>query len=126
MAENGLVGRSILVVEDEYMLAVDLKQELVDAGAIVVGPAASLSKAIDLIKTTENLDAAILNVNLRGEAVFPAADMLVEQGVPFILATGYDRTIIPSRFTDTPTCGKPLAPNRISDTIEALLTNGKI
>jgi DNA-binding response OmpR family regulator len=126
VAENGLIGRSILVVEDEYMLAVDLKQELLDAGAIVVGPAASLSKAIDLIKTTDRLDAAILDVNLRGEAVFPAADMLVERGVPFILTTGYDRTLIPSRFTGAPTCGKPLAPDTISNTVRALVSKGEI
>lgn len=113
MAEAVLTGLTVLVAEDEYMLAADLRRELASAGATVVGPAASLAKALDLISKTEELDAAILDVNLRGEAIFAAADVLAERGLPFVFTTGYDQSLIPSRFTDVIRCEKPVSADEL-------------
>ncbi len=71
-----LSGRSILVVEDEFLLAEDLREQLVLAGAAVIGPVATLAKALDLIAAGVALDAALLDVNLGGQKVFPLADLL--------------------------------------------------
>jgi DNA-binding response OmpR family regulator len=108
MAEGTLAGRAILAVEDEYWAATDLRRELVKAGATVLGPAPSLERATDLIESAPRIDGAILDINLRGEMVFPAADLLRKQGVPFLFATGYDQSMIPARFDDVLRCEKPI------------------
>lgn len=117
MPEQPLRGCRILVVEDEYMLADELSIELSDADAIVLGPAGTLEDALDLIRSEPRIDGAILDLNLRGEAAFPAADLLVERGVPFIFTTGYDQSSIPSRFADIVRCEKPVNIMRIKQAI---------
>jgi DNA-binding response OmpR family regulator len=86
----------ILVVEDEYMLADEIQIELSDAGAIVLGPVAMLEDAMELIDREHDIDAAILDVSLGGEMVYPAADLLARRKVPFIFTTGYDASAIPA------------------------------
>ena len=102
-------GRRILVVEDEYMLAEDLRLELEDAGAVVLGPAPSVADALALLADAEGgpPDAAILDLNLGGEMAYPVADALRERGVPVMLATGYDVQSIPAAYADVPRCEKP-------------------
>jgi CheY-like chemotaxis protein len=108
MASHALLGRRLLVVEDEYLLADDMRLNLEDAGAVVVGPVGSLSEALSLIAKEELLDGAILDVNLGGEKSFAVADHLMARGVPLIFATGYDEAALPSRYRDIPRCGKPI------------------
>ena len=79
----------ILVVEDEVLLAMELEAMLRRLGCQVVGPARSLEEAMRLATTEPVLHAAILDVNLAGEMVFPVADLLATRGVPIVLATGY-------------------------------------
>ena len=112
MAES-LTGRAILVVEDEYFAAADLCRELARVAAIVVGPASSLEEAMDLIRSTPRIDGAILDINLRGELVYPAADMLRDRNVTFLFATGYDQSIIPPRFEGVARCEKPISSARL-------------
>ena len=90
MAEvAALVGRRVLVVEDEMMIAMLVEDMLADLGCAVVGPAHALDAALDLALTEPNLDAALLDVNLGGQPVFAVADALREKGVPAIFCTGY-------------------------------------
>lgn len=114
MPEQNLRDRRILVVEDEYMLADDLRAELDEAGAVVVGPAGTVEDAMALIGSGEPIDGAVLDVNLRGEPVFPAADLLAERGVPFLFTTGYDQSAIPERFERVPRCEKPIDMARVA------------
>jgi len=65
MIEGLLRGCHVLVVEDEFMLAEDMSQELAEAGAIVIGPAQSLERAIELLAASGIVDAAVLDVNLQ-------------------------------------------------------------
>lgn len=113
MTDTDLAGFTVLVVEDEYYTADDLRRELVGAGATVLGPAPSLERALDLIRSSERIDAAILDINLNGEMVFPAATLLHQRGVPIVFATGYDRTMIPPRFDDAIRCEKPVDPHSV-------------
>ncbi len=117
MTEPILRDCRILVVEDEYVLADELRAELGEVGAIVLGPAGTLAQALDLIRSGEQIDGAVLDVNLRGERVFPAADLLVERGVPFVFTTGYDESVIPARFAHVIRCRKPVD---ISSIIQAI------
>ncbi|WP_114948587.1 response regulator [Microvirga calopogonii] len=105
---SALRGRRILVVEDEYMMADDLQHNLEKAGAEVIGPVPSVADALRLLAAEENVDGAILDVNLRGEKAYPVADALRERGVPFVLATGYEQWSLPEAYKDVPRCDKPV------------------
>ncbi|MGO9485352.1 MAG: response regulator [Rhodomicrobium sp.] len=86
--EAGLSGLKILVVEDEPLIAIALEDMLTDSGCTVAGPAASLKQGMQLLEE-EAVDGAVLDVNLRGELVFPLADALAERSIPFVYVTGY-------------------------------------
>lgn len=121
MTDRPLHARRILIVEDEYLLANDLEMELLEAGAIVLGPFGTLETAIEFVRTQPQIDGAILDVNLRGEMIFPVADLLNERGVPFVLTTGYDASVIPPRFEHSVRCEKPISMTRIVQAVERLI-----
>ncbi|MFC3126852.1 HWE histidine kinase domain-containing protein [Pseudoroseomonas globiformis] len=81
--------RRILLAEDEPLVAMELESKLRRLGFIVVGPAATLQRAMELATGEEELAGAVLDVNLNGQAVFPLADLLVRRNVPVLFATGY-------------------------------------
>jgi CheY-like chemotaxis protein len=87
-----LEGKRILVVEDEVLVSMLLEDELRDAGATVLGPAPSVGDALRLAEAAAadgGLSAAVLDINLEGQRVWPVADRLAALGVPFLFATGY-------------------------------------
>jgi len=109
MAETkSLTGLQILIVEDEYMIATDLARSLEIQGATVIGPVGSLTGALELAAASESLDAAVLDINLGEEKIFTVADLLVERGVPFVFATGYEAAIIPEVHSNVPRFEKPI------------------
>lgn len=114
-----LGGCRILIVEDEYLLADDLREALLDVGADVIGPVGSVEEAMVLTRSTIPVHAAVLDINLRGEMIFPVADELMAHGVPFIFATGYDSWALPDRFDAVPRLDKPLK----GDQVAALLAS---
>ena len=117
MTKLSLSGCTILVVEDEYLLADDLCSELADRDAIVVGPAATVEQGVALVEQNSELDGAILDVNLRGEPVFPLADALIARNVPFVFTTGYDASAIPERFSHVSRCEKRVQIGRLVEAI---------
>jgi CheY-like chemotaxis protein len=121
MRDDLLAGRRVLIVEDEYFLAEDLRAALIDVGVEVIGPAPSVEEALALIVAAPMIDAAVLDVNLRGDLVFPVADALHARAVPFVFASGYDRGSIPTRFADVPNVRKPLQPRSIASVLHPLL-----
>ena len=80
---------SLLVVEDEPLIAMLLVDLLDELGCTVSAQASSVAEGLDRANDTR-FDAAILDVNLRGQPVWPLADALQEKGIRFVLATGYD------------------------------------
>ena len=102
-----LRDRRILVAEDEYYLADELGSSLVSAGAVLLGPVGTLEEALAVIESGEPIEAAVLAVNLGGKSAFPAAERLMERGVPLVFTTGYDEASIPPRFRDVVRCEKP-------------------
>ena len=121
MEDRILRNRRILIVEDEYMLADDLKTELSDADAIVLGPAGTLEEALDLIRSERMIDGAILDVYLHGAIVFPVADMLLLRDVPFVFTTGYEGSAIPSRYANVIRCEKPINIKRVTQAIRRII-----
>ena len=108
LSTSALRGRRILVVEDEYMMAEDLRRDLEKVGAEVVGPVPSVADALRLLAREEGLDGAVLDVNLRGEKAYPVADALRQRGVPFVLATGYEQWALPEAYKEVSRCDKPV------------------
>lgn len=121
MTKRPLAGSRILVVEDEYFLADDLHGALTEAGAEVLGPMPSVSDANTFIAGESSIDAAILDINLHGEMVFPVADALRERGIPFAFATGYDEAVLPERFASVPRIEKPFKSARIAAVLGAMI-----
>ena len=111
----------ILVVEDEYFIADDMAKALEKLGAEVVGPAADQEKALALLSSAELIDAAVLDINLRGATVFPIADILIEQGVPFVFATGYAPASVPPVYAGIPRWEKPFNPGDLVRSLPKLV-----
>lgn len=118
-----LLGRTVLLVEDELLVAWDMEQMLTAAGVRVLGPAASVDAALRLLKS-EKPDAAILDLNLRGELVTPVARRLREMGVPFVLSTAYNhlRAENEDAFSGVENLGKPLASARCVQVLGEILS----
>lgn len=113
-ASSNLAGRRILVVEDDFFIADDFAALLEAAGARVVGPVATLAEALSLMKTAEQIDGALLDINLQGEMAYALADALRARGVPVVFVTGYSRSAVPERYADIPLLEKPVDPRQVA------------
>lgn len=118
---EALKGARILVVEDEMMAASMLEIVLGDAGCVVIGPASSVADALALAADAP-LDAAILDVNLGGEPVFPLADVLAARQVPFVFVTGYGITgVNGDRYEGVAVVQKPYDDEEMVETLAQLI-----
>lgn len=97
----------VMIVEDEALVAMMMEDFVEELGFSVCGPFSSLSAATVAARAGE-FEAAVLDVNLGGELVYPIADILAERGVPFIFVTGYGPGLVESRFADVPVLQKPV------------------
>ena len=102
-----LAARRVLVVEDEWLIAAEIGRALEGAGAVVLGPAYSVGQALALLRDGAAPDAALLDVNLRGEPVTPVALALAGLGVPFALVTAYATDGLDGPLRAAPRVGKP-------------------
>jgi CheY-like chemotaxis protein len=101
-----LAELDILIVEDEAIIAFLLEDMLVELGCNNVRLAADLDEALEAI-AERTPDVAVLDVNLDGVEVFPVAEKLRHDGIPFVFTTGYGRDGLPSAWADTPVVQKP-------------------
>ena len=99
--------RRVLLVEDEALVGMMMRDILVENGLFVVGPCCTLAEALATISATE-VDCAILDLNLGGETVYPLAEVLSARSVPFLFVTGYGRESIEERFKIVPIIHKPV------------------
>lgn len=105
----------LLVVEDESLIAMAISQDLALLGWEVVGPAASIEEARRLIHETSLPDAAVLDVNLAGKLVYPLAEWLQSQKVPFVFCSGYEQLESHSGYEDWPRLRKPVNIDLLDD-----------
>jgi PAS domain S-box-containing protein len=120
-AAGGLEGARILIVEDEMLLTLAIEATLHQAGAEPVGPVGTLPEALALARG-ERLDAAVLDVDIADEPVFPVADILLQRGVPFVFATGYvGDAAIPPRYRGIPRLPKPYRRERLQQALAQLV-----
>ena len=110
---------SLLVVEDEPLIAMLLVDLLDELGCTVAAQASSVAEGLERANDTP-FDAAILDVNLRGQPVWPLADALQEKGIRFVLATGYDGRQTQRRYPSAAVLAKPYALESLRQALGAL------
>ena len=103
-----LKGLKVLVVEDQAPIALQMEDMLVDSGCEVVGPASRVGQALRLLSDNA-VDAAVLDLNIAGELVYPVADALDARGLPYIFATGYSPSDVADRYGHRPVLQKPFS-----------------
>lgn len=103
---NLLSGRPVLVVEDSPILAPITQELLNDLGCLVVGPATNMADARTLAEN-EQIDAALIDVRIRGEKSFAICDILAARDIPFVLTSGYADWPVPDEWADRPRLPKP-------------------
>ncbi|MBX9633486.1 MAG: response regulator [Magnetospirillum sp.] len=111
---------TLMVVEDEYLVATSIEMVLQDAGYTVLEPISNIEDALETIGTS-SADLALLDVNLSGHRVYPVADALLSRNVPFIFLTGCDEGDLPPRFAGTTLLVKPFSPQKLLHAITQTL-----
>jgi len=114
-----LRGRSVLVLEDNYLLAEDERWALEDAGARVVGPFSTAEAAIEALQK-DAVDCALIDINLGSGPNFDVAEALRKQGVPMVFVTGYDASVIPEDLLDVPRLEKPFAEAEVINAVASI------
>ena len=113
-------ARSILIVEDEPLIAMMLEDFLLSLGHEVRATCESVSEALKAVQAGD-FDLAILDVNLKGESVWPVASALRGLDIPFILASGGHVDPPPAEFASVPMIDKPYTIDRVTPALEAAL-----
>ncbi len=115
----------ILVVEDDFFVALDEKSVLEAEGWVVVGPATSLAAAVRAARE-EPVDCAFLDVNLHGDQVTEAAAVLSERGIPFTLVSAYAREALPcALLRNAPHIQKPYRPRELIAAVAKMMAQSR-
>ncbi|HEX3423166.1 MAG TPA: response regulator [Sphingomicrobium sp.] len=115
-----LSGRRILVVEDSPVVAPFTVDILADLGFEVVGPAPNMAAAREIIEEGQ-FDAALMDVHIRGERVFPLCEMLQVRKIPFVFTSGYADWHMPDKWNDRPRIQKPYTVGQVEEALRELL-----
>ena len=114
---QAFAGRRVLVVEDESLVAMLLETILEDMGCVPVGPASTVDEGLQMVTDGDQIDAALLDVNVAGRQVFPIAEALKARGVPFVFSTGYGEGGLPDEWRGLPTLQKPFTEAAVRDAL---------
>jgi CheY-like chemotaxis protein len=106
--DRPLAGLRILVVEDEFIVAMELREEMERLGATVTAAVATLADARE--EAAAKIDGVLLDVQLGSDKTFELAADLQAAGTPFILTTGFDPAMLPEPLRDRPRLSKPFSP----------------
>jgi CheY-like chemotaxis protein len=112
-----LEGRRIMIVEDEYLIAMEIQDLLLDLGAEIVGPFGRLAPAVEAVNR-EQLHGALLDVRLDGETIDEIAETLVARGVPVLLTTGYEKEQLPPSLQHLSRVRKPYEEKELRALVE--------
>lgn len=111
-------GTRVLVVEDDYLLATDLQQQLAAKGFVVCGPFARADAAISALES-QSPSAALLDINLGRGPTFEVASALEARSIPFAFVTGYDS--VPEEWGHVPCLTKPIEADDVEQLLRRLL-----
>jgi CheY-like chemotaxis protein len=111
----------MLVVEDEALISLLIESMLRDLGCETVACAHSVQHALTLLDRTKTpIDAAVLDINLGGNLVFPVAAALDDRDIPFAFLTGYGAVGVPERFKDATVVQKPFTERDLANVMDTL------
>jgi CheY-like chemotaxis protein len=113
-AGSVIQGMQVFVVEDEALIALMLHDMLADLGCVLAGSVGTVAQALSRLAETSAIDAAILDVHLGGEMVFPVADALLQRSVPFVFSTGFSQADLAARYPNNPLLAKPYPPEALA------------
>jgi CheY-like chemotaxis protein len=116
-AIEDLQGLRVIVIEDDSLICLLFEDMLLDLGCKVVGTACDFKRATELAQGDENMDVAILDVNLGGQLVFPVADILSRRGIPFLFATGMGAGGLPADWQGHCSVSKPMTMASLADAL---------
>lgn len=112
--------RRVLVVEDEWLIANEVEQDLSEAGFSIVGPVGSVERALEAIEAGR-IDAAVLDVRLQSEDSYPVAERLQERKIPFLFITGYSSGEIADRYRRHACLQKPFSSRGLLEAVAGIL-----
>lgn len=115
-----LTGTRVLLVEDETLVAMLLEEGLEELGCDIVGPVGRIDTAKQAVDGG-HFDCAVLDINLRGQPVYPVAEMLAARSVPFCFVTGYGGREIAAGFAERPVLHKPFSADELATVIDHLM-----
>lgn len=119
---DDLVGKIVLIAEDEYMLADAIEAAVRSAGGTVQGPFPSIAETLEHLASTATLpDAAALNIKLQDGQSYPIADELARRGIPYVFASATDLADLPKRFARVAMVPKPYAASQVVQALTILL-----
>ncbi len=119
MNVSPIAGLRVLVVEDEMLVAMLIEEALIDLGCEIVGPFGTVGDALCAAKG-ERISLAVLDVNLRGERVYPVAEVLATRGIPFVLLSGYGQDAIPAGRPNWRAFPKPFHTHDLTRMLEGM------
>ena len=111
----------LLVVEDEYLIRMLLEDMLVDLGYDVAAAVGSIAEASEFAASGD-FNAAILDVNVDGQQIYPVAEILAKRGLPFVFVTGYGERSLPEPYRDRPALQKPFQAEQLKAMLDGLLS----
>jgi CheY-like chemotaxis protein len=116
-----LKGLKVLVVEDNYLIATLIEQILITAGCIGLERIPRLAQATEAARCGA-YDAALLDVNLSGERVYPVAEILSDRNIPYLFMTGYSVEHLPAEYIERPKLRKPFKPEQLLGALSNLVS----
>jgi DNA-binding NarL/FixJ family response regulator len=118
-SQHLLDGRRVLVVEDQFLVAEEMRRMVTGLGGEVIGPISRAAPALEVL-AAEQVDLALLDINLGSEDAYPLARELLRREVPFFFATGCEPWVVPEAFRDVPRLDKPLTSKVLADAVRRL------
>ncbi len=120
MSDASRVVPRLLVVEDEYLIRMLLEDMLADLGYEVAAAVGTIAEASELAASGD-FNAAILDVNLDGQEIYPVAEILAKRGLPFVFVTGYGERSLTEPYHDRPALQKPFQIDQLKAALDELL-----
>jgi CheY-like chemotaxis protein len=120
MSDSSKTRPRILVVEDEYLIRMLLEDMLDDLGFDIAAAVGTLAEAKE-IAANGDFNAAVLDVNLDGQEIYPVAEILAKRGKPFVFVTGYGEGGLSDPYRDRPALQKPFQAEQIKTVLVKLL-----
>jgi DNA-binding NtrC family response regulator len=118
--QRDIRGMRVFIAEDEFLVALALEDDLLSHGCTIVGPFTRLDDA-KRAAALEEIDIALLDINMNGQMAYPVADEFLSRGIPFIFMSGYGTSALPEAYRNTPRIPKPYDPGMLMKEIRRLI-----